>query len=107
MVGNHLRGKAFGRLIRPLSRELARLDFEHVANRASFTKSAVEGLTPRAELTPDFSPTDCASTGAVKSKDVMITASFFMRDPPIGKMQNRSNASKFRDCSSLREAKKL
>ena len=61
MVGNHLRGKAFGRLIRPLSRELPRLDFEHVANcgflyeigRYGRGNTAIGAFSPRAR--PNFS----------------------------------------------------
>ena len=54
MVRNHLRGEGLGRLIRPLSRELAQLDFEHVANCGFFHEIGRCGLTPRAELTRDF-----------------------------------------------------
>ena len=43
---------------------------------ASFTKSAVEGLSASRELTPDFSPTDCASAGAAYGDDSKLFHEF-------------------------------
>src|SRR3984893_569058 len=82
MIRDHLVGEAPGLLVPPISRELARLDLEHVADGCFFHEIGSCGANTQSRIHSRLFPTDCASTGAETNGDVAITASFFMSGSP-------------------------
>jgi hypothetical protein len=77
---DHLAGESLLGRIAFLLRDLCGLDFEHVAHRGFLDEIFRLRRDPRAELTPVFSPADCANA-AVERKIVpraMMASERFM-----------------------------